>query len=156
ALCERLDIPVFHDDQHGTAIIAAAALLNALEITGRSISSVKLVINGAGAAAIASAKLLFRLGLPPQNLIMFHTVRVLHRGRPNGMNRFKEEFAIETVCRSLADSLEGADAFFGLSAKGALTPEMLKSMAPRPIVFAMANPDPEIDYHLARETRADA
>ncbi|MFN8391500.1 MAG: NADP-dependent malic enzyme [Bdellovibrionota bacterium] len=151
----RLDIPVFHDDQHGTAIIAAAALVNALEITGRTIQDVKLVVSGAGAAAIACAKLLFTMGLARENLLMVDSTGVIYEGREKGMNQYKTEFAVKTDRRSLADALDGADVFFGLSAKDLLTPEMLLSMARDPIVFAMANPDPEIDYELAKATRAD-
>ena len=154
-LQELLDIPVFHDDQHGTAIIAAAALLNALEITNRSISQIRLVVNGAGAAGIACAKILLALGLSKQNLILCDSVGVVYKGREKGMNKYKEEFAVETSLRTLADALKGADAFFGVSAMDQMTPEMLLSMAPNPIVFAMANPDPEIDYNLAVKTRKD-
>lgn len=154
-LQKRLDIPVFHDDQHGTAIISSAALLNALEITSRDISKVKMVMSGAGAAAVACARLVFRLGLKPENLLMVDTTGVIYKGREKGMNRFKEEFAVETSARTLEDALKGADIFFGLSSKDLMTPEMLLSMAEKPIVFAMANPDPEIDYDLAKKTRAD-
>jgi malate dehydrogenase (oxaloacetate-decarboxylating)(NADP+) len=155
-LKKRLDIPVFHDDQHGTAIIASAAFLNALELTGRSIEKTRLVVSGAGAAAVACTKLLLRLGLKPSHLLMVDTHGVIYRGRTEGMNPFKEQFAVATDKRTLADALKGADAFFGLSAKGVLKPEMLLTMAEKPIVFAMANPDPEIDYQLARSTRPDA
>ena len=154
-LKSKLDIPVFHDDQHGTAIIAGAALLNALEITNRKITDVKLVVSGAGAAAIACAKLLFNLGLPRQNLLLVDSTGVIYEGREKGMNKYKSEFAIKTDARSLEDAMNGADVFFGLSAKDILTPEMLKTMAKDPIVFAMANPDPEIDYNLAKATRPD-
>ncbi len=154
-LQKRLDIPVFHDDQHGTAIISAAALLNALEITNRDISKIKMVMSGAGAAAVASARLVFTLGVKPENMLMVDSTGVIYKGREKGMNRFKEEFAIETDARTLEDALHGADVFFGLSSKDLLTPEMLLSMADNPIVFAMANPDPEIDYDLARKTRSD-
>lgn len=155
-LKERLDIPVFHDDQHGTAIIAGAGLLNAIEVTERDIKKIKLVVSGAGASAIACSRLLFSLGLPKENLTMVDTKGVIYRGRIEGMNEFKEEFAIETDNRTLSDAMKGADVFFGLSVKDMLTPEMLLSMADNPIVFAMANPDPEIDYHLAKATRSDA
>ena len=154
-LKKRLDIPVFHDDQHGTAIIAGAALLNALEIIGKKLDSITLVVSGAGAAAIACANLLFRLGLPRENLLMVDSTGVIYAGRKEGMNSFKSEFAVETDRRSLADAMNGADVFFGLSAKDLLTPEMLLTMAENPIVFAMANPDPEIDYNLAKATRSD-
>ena len=155
-LKKRLDIPVFHDDQHGTAIIASAALLNALEISGREIAQVRLVVSGAGAAAIACTKLLLRLGLRSENVLMVDSSGVIYQGRSAGMNPFKQEFAAVTERRTLAEALEGADVFFGLSAKGLLKPEMLISMAKNPIVFAMANPDPEIDYATAKATRADA
>jgi malate dehydrogenase (oxaloacetate-decarboxylating)(NADP+) len=154
-LQKRLDIPVFHDDQHGTAIISSAALLNALEITNRDISKIKMVISGAGAAAVASARLVFELGVRPENLLMVDSIGVIYKGREKGMNRFKEEFAVDTSLRTLMDALKDSDVFFGLSAKGLLTPEMLLSMAKDPIVFAMANPDPEIEYTLAKETRSD-
>ncbi len=154
-LKKRLDIPVFHDDQHGTAIIAGAALLNALEICNKDLSSVRLVISGAGAAAIASAHLLFRLGLKRENLLMVDSTGVIYKGRTVGMNSYKSEFAVETTKRTLADAMRDCDVFFGLSTKDLLTPEMLLSMAKNPIVFAMANPDPEIDYNLAKATRSD-
>jgi len=155
-LKKRLDIPVFHDDQHGTAIIASAALLNALELSRKDIAEVRLVVSGAGAAAVACAKLLYLLGLNPENLLMVDSKGVIYAGRSEGMNEFKEEFARKTQARTLADALSGADVFLGLSMKGLVSPEMLLSMAENPIVFAMANPDPEIDYHLAKKTRADA
>ncbi len=154
-LKKRLDIPVFHDDQHGTAIIAGAGLLNALELVGKSIKEIRLVINGAGAAAVACGRLLLRLGLPRENLIMADSKGVLYTGRAEGMNRYKEEFVNPTERRTLAEALDGADVFFGLSVKGAVTSEMLLSMAENPIVFAMANPDPEIDYPVARAARPD-
>ncbi len=155
ALKAKLDIPVFHDDQHGTAIIASAALINALEVTNRKITDIKLVISGAGAAAIACARLLVRLGLPRENIFLCDTKGVVYRGRAEGMNKYKEEFATVTSARSLADALRGADVFFGLSKKDALSPEMLLTMAANPIVFAMANPDPEIPYDIAKATRPD-
>lgn len=154
-LQERLDIPVFHDDQHGTAIIASAALLNALELTGKKMSEIRLVVSGAGAAAMACADLLFTFGFRPENLLMVDSKGVIYKGRKEGMNPFKEAFATETEARTLEDAMRGADAFFGLSAKDLVTPEMLLSMADSPIVLAMANPDPEIDYNLAVETRSD-
>ncbi|HMO17211.1 MAG TPA: NADP-dependent malic enzyme [Oligoflexia bacterium] len=154
-LQKRLDIPVFHDDQHGTAIIAAAALINALEITGRKISTIRLVISGAGAAALASAKLLFSLGFKPENLLLVDSVGVVYKGRTEGMNKYKEEFAVKTEKRTLEDAVAGSDVFFGLSGKDILTPKMLLSMSKNPIVFAMANPDPEINYDLAKKTRSD-
>jgi malate dehydrogenase (oxaloacetate-decarboxylating)(NADP+) len=154
-LKKMLDIPVFHDDQHGTAIIAGAAFLNAVEISGRSMKDTRVVFSGAGAAAIACAKLLISLGLPRENIIICDTVGVVYHGRKEGMNSYKEEFAVKTSARTLEDALVGADAFFGLSKKGMMTPKMLSSMAKNPIVFAMANPDPEIDYFLAKSTRDD-
>jgi len=154
-LCRRLDIPVFHDDQHGTAIIASAALINALEIAKKNISEVRMVISGAGAAAMACAKLLFGMGLSRENLLLVDSTGVIFKGRTEGMNRYKEEFAVSTSARTLADAMRNSDVFFGLSAKGLVTPEMLESMAANPIVFAMANPDPEIDYELAKATRSD-
>jgi malate dehydrogenase (oxaloacetate-decarboxylating)(NADP+) len=155
ALRKRLKIPVFHDDQHGTAIISAAAFVNALEVTGKDIAQVKLVVSGAGAAAIACVKLLFSLGLKKENVLMCDSKGVIYQGRTEGMNEYKQEFANETSARTLEDALNGADAFLGLSSKDLMTPQMLLSMAANPIVFAMANPDPEIDYDLAKSTRAD-
>ena len=127
-LRELLDIPVFHDDQHGTAIIAAAGLLNALDLTGREIKTTKLVCNGAGAAGIACLELLRAVGFRPENLILCDTKGVIYEGRKDGMNQWKSGFAVKTKARSLADALEGADVFFGLSAKGAVTPDMVRSM----------------------------
>ncbi len=155
-LRELLDIPVFHDDQHGTAIISAAGLINALDLTGRDIASTKLVCNGAGAAGIASLELLRAIGFRPENLILADTKGVIYEGRTAGMNQWKSGFAVKTKARSLADALEGADVFFGLSAKGAVTPDMVKSMAKNPIIFAMANPDPEITVEEVAAVRADA
>ncbi len=154
-LQQRMDIPVFHDDQHGTAIIACAAILNALEIIGKEISEIRLVVSGAGAAAMACADLLFSFGFTRENLLMVDSKGVIYKGREEGMNPFKEAFATDTDARTLADAMKGADAFFGLSAKDVLKPEMLLSMADSPIVLAMANPDPEIDYNLAKQTRSD-
>jgi len=154
-LQERMDIPVFHDDQHGTAIIASAALINAIEITKRDIKKTTLVISGAGAAGIACARLLVTLGLSRENIILCDTQGVVYQGREKGMNQYKEEFATTRACRTVEEALVGADVFFGLSKKGLMSPEMLNSMAKNPIVFAMANPDPEIDYDLAKATRAD-
>ena len=154
-LIKKLDIPVFHDDQHGTAIIASAALLNALEVVGKDIAQVKIVVSGAGAAAIASMKLLLKLGINKKNILLVDSTGVIYVGREKGMNKYKEEFAAQTDRRTLADALKDADVFFGLSAKDLLLPEMLLSMAKDPIVFAMANPDPEIDYKLAKATRPD-
>ncbi|MBL6988526.1 MAG: hypothetical protein ISR65_02035 [Bacteriovoracaceae bacterium] len=154
-LIEAMNIPVFHDDQHGTAIIAAAGFINALEISGRKIEDVKVVYSGAGAAAVACAKIFFDLGVLKQNLIMCDSKGVIYKGRTNGMNKYKEQFAIETDKRSLKDAMEGADAFIGVSVKGLLTKDMVKSMAKDPIIFAMANPDPEILPQDALDARAD-
>src|SRR5579864_7875332 len=143
-LRELLDIPVFHDDQHGTAIIASAGLINALYLTGRDIADTKLVCNGAGAAGIASLELLRAIGFRPENLVLCDTKGVIYEGRTEGMNQWKSAFATKTEARTLAEALDGADVFYGLSAKGAVTKDMIKSMADKPIIFAMANPDPEI------------
>src|SRR5690348_1808145 len=155
-LRELLDIPVFHDDQHGTAIIAAAGLLNALDLTGREIATTKLVCNGAGAAGIACLELLKAIGFKPDNLILCDTKGVIYQGRKEGMNQWKSAFAVKTKARTLAEALEGADVFFGLSVKGAMTPDMVRSMAKRPIIFAMANPDPEITVEEVAAIRDDA
>ena len=154
-LKKEMNIPVFHDDQHGTAIISGAALINACEITGRKLSDIKVVMNGAGAASISCARIFIALGVNPKNLIMCDSKGVIYKGRTEGMNRYKAEFAVETEARTLAEALVGADCFVGLSVAGAVTPEMLKTMAPRPIVFAMANPDPEIDPPTAKAVRPD-
>ena len=143
-LQELLDIPVFHDDQHGTAIISAAGLINACAITGRELSQVKLVLCGAGAAGIASLELMKAMGVRSDNCIAVDNTGVIYRGRSEGMNQWKSAHAVDTDARTLADALKGADVFIGLSVKGALTPAMVASMAPNPIIFAMANPDPEI------------
>jgi malate dehydrogenase (oxaloacetate-decarboxylating)(NADP+) len=155
-LRELMDIPVFHDDQHGTAIIATAGLINALEITGRKLKSTKIVCNGAGAAAIACVELIKSMGVPPDNIILADSKGVIYKGRTDGMNQWKSAHAVETKARSLADALAGADVFFGLSVAGALTPAMVKSMAPKPIIFAMANPDPEITPEEVAAIRDDA
>jgi malate dehydrogenase (oxaloacetate-decarboxylating)(NADP+) len=155
-LRELLDIPVFHDDQHGTAIIAAAGLINALDLTGREIATTKLVCNGAGSAGIACLELLRAIGFRPENLILCDTKGVIYEGRTEGMNQWKSAFAVKTKARTLADALVGADVLFGLSVKGAVTPEMVKSMAPKPIIFAMANPDPEITPEEVAAIRDDA
>lgn len=155
-LKELLDIPVFHDDQHGTAIIAAAGLLNALELTGRNIADCKLVVNGAGAAGIACIELATALGVQPKNVILCDTKGVIYEGRKAGMNQWKSAYASQTKARTLAEALDGADVFFGLSAKGAMTREMVASMAPKPIIFAMANPDPEITPEDVAAVRSDA
>jgi malate dehydrogenase (oxaloacetate-decarboxylating)(NADP+) len=155
-LKELLNIPVFHDDQHGTAIIAAAGLINALELTGRDIKAFKLVVNGAGAAGIACLELLTAMGMPKKNVVFCDTKGVIYRGRKEGMNQWKSAYAVETKARTLAHALEGADAFFGLSAAGAVTKDMVRSMADKPIIFAMANPDPEITPEEVAEVRSDA
>jgi malate dehydrogenase (oxaloacetate-decarboxylating)(NADP+) len=155
-LKRTLDIPVFHDDQHGTAIISAAALLNALEITGKKIEDIRVVVSGAGAAAIACMKLYKDLGVKPESILMTDSRGVLYKGRGEGMNRYKEEFALETKMRSLAEALDGADVFVGLSMAGLVTQEMVESMASQPIIFAMANPDPEITPTEVNEVRKDA
>ena len=153
-LKEELDIPVMHDDQHGTAIISAAALLNALDLAGKKIGRVKVVISGAGSAAMACAQLYVALGVQPKNMVMFDVMGVLHKDR-NDLSDLQRQFAVKKKYDSLADAMNGADVFLGLSVGNIVTPEMLKSMAKNPIVFAMANPDPEIHYDLARSTRKD-
>jgi len=155
-LRELLDIPVFHDDQHGTAIIAAAGLINALELTGRTIDNTKLVCNGAGAAGIACLELLKAIGFRPENLILCDTKGVIYQGRTEGMNQWKSAYAIKTSARTLAEAFAGADVAFGLSVKGAFSPAMIKSMAAKPIIFALANPDPEITPEEVAEVRDDA
>ncbi|WP_173934833.1 NADP-dependent malic enzyme [Chelativorans sp. Marseille-P2723] len=155
-LRELMDIPVFHDDQHGTAIIAAAGLINALELTGRDIKTAKLVCNGAGSAGIACIELVKSMGFAPENVILCDTKGVVYKGRTEGMNQWKSAHAVETDKRTLAEALDGADIFFGLSAKGALTADMVRSMAKNPIIFAMANPDPEITPEEVAEIRTDA
>src|SRR5258708_16462975 len=155
-LRELLDIPVFHDDQPGTAIIAAAGLINALDLTGRDIKSTRRVGNGAGAAGIACLELLKAIGFTPDNIILCDTKGVIYQGRTDGMNQWKSAHAARTSARTLAQALAGADVFLGLSAKGAVTKEMVKSMADKPIIFAMANPDPEITPEEVREVRSDA
>lgn len=154
-LRELMDIPVFHDDQHGTAIVAAAGLINACHLTGRDLKITKLVINGAGAASIACAELVKAMGMRPENVILCDTKGVIWRGRQEGMNQWKSAHAVTTSARTLTQALDGADVFFGLSVKGALTPDMIRAMAPKPIIFAMANPDPEITPDEARAARPD-
>ena len=154
-LKKTMKIPVFHDDQHGTAIISGAALLNGLEIVGKDISKVRVVVNGAGAAGFACAEHYVRLGAKRENVILCDTKGVIYKGRSAGMNPYKERFAINTSLRTLAEAMENADVFLGLSVKGAITPDMVRSMAARPIVFAMANPDPEITYEEAMASRDD-
>ncbi|MDR3518634.1 MAG: NADP-dependent malic enzyme [Azospirillaceae bacterium] len=155
-LRELMDIPVFHDDQHGTAIIVTAGLINACNLTGRTLKDVKLVINGAGAAAIACVELIKTMGLPPGNAILCDTKGVVFRGRTEGMNQWKSAHAVDTEARTLEEALRGADAFIGLSVKGAVTAAMVRSMADRPIIFALANPDPEITPEQVRSVRSDA
>ncbi|MGI8525955.1 MAG: NADP-dependent malic enzyme [Pseudolabrys sp.] len=155
-LRELMDIPVFHDDQHGTAIISAAGLLNSLDLTGRNIEDTKVVCNGAGAAGIACLELLEAIGFRHENLILCDTKGVIYQGRTEGMNQWKSAHAAKTKARTLAEALIGADVFFGLSAKGAVTKDMVKSMAAKPIIFAMANPDPEITAEEVAEVRDDA
>ncbi len=151
-----LDIPVFHDDQHGTAIIAGAALLNALELVGKRVDEVRVCISGAGAAAISCAELMVRLGVRREHIMLVDSHGVIYRGRTENMNIYKQRFAVDTEARTLADAVRGADVFYGLSVADVLTPEMLQTMAERPLVFAMANPNPEIRYEVARAVRPDA
>jgi len=155
-LRELMDIPVFHDDQHGTAIIATAGLLNALHLTGRDLENCRIVCNGAGAAAIACVELIKSLGVPNNNVILADSKGVIYKGRSDGMNQWKSAHAVETKARTLAEAIAGADVFFGLSIAGALTPKMVKSMAENPIIFAMANPDPEITPEEVALVRSDA
>ncbi len=155
-LREELDIPVFHDDQHGTAIISGAALLNALEVTGKAIGSLNLVVVGAGAAGLSTAEFYVRLGVPREQITMVDIHGVIYEGRPEGVNAYQSRFARDTGKRTLADALVNADMFLGLSAGGVLAPELVKLMAPQPIIFALANPTPEIMPDLAREARPDA
>ncbi len=150
------DIPVFHDDQHGTAIISGAALLNALEIAGKKIDQVRVVFCGAGASGIACARFYLSLGVRPENLLMCDSKGVIYKGRTEGMNPYKERFAVETELRTLSDAMRGADVFTGVSVKGMVTKEMVASMAEDPIIFAMANPDPEITPEEVAEVRDDA
>ena len=155
-LRELLDIPVFHDDQHGTAIITAAGLINAVALTGRTLADAKIVINGAGAASIACADLMKAMGVSAENIIMCDSKGVIYRGREDGMNQWKSAQAVDTDARTLADAMKGADVFVGLSVKDAVSKDMVKSMADRPIIFAMANPDPEITPENVKEVRDDA
>ncbi len=155
-LREMMNIPVFHDDQHGTAIIAAAGLINALHLTGRDFKTTRLVVNGAGAAAIACIELIKSMGMMPSNVVMCDTKGVVYKGRTEGMNQWKSAHAVETKARTLTEAMEGADVFFGLSVKDAVTPEMVIAMAEKPIIFAMANPDPEIVPEVAKAVRPDA
>ncbi|MEQ1619359.1 MAG: NADP-dependent malic enzyme [Terricaulis sp.] len=155
-LRDELDIPVFHDDQHGTAIIAAAGLLNACELTGRRLDEIKVVVNGAGAAGLSCIGLIKRLGVPHDNVIVCDSKGVVYRGRTESMDQYKTAHAIDTKARTLADAMKGADVFMGLSVADAVSKEMVKSMAKRPIIFAMANPDPEISPEDVHATRDDA
>ena len=155
-LRELLDIPVFHDDQHGTAIITLAALLNALDLTGRNLETTRIVLNGAGAAAIACIELIKAVGLPHENAVLSDTSGLIYQGRDKGINQWKSAHAASTKARTLAEAIKGADVIFGLSAKGAVGPEMVASMAAQPIIFALANPDPEITPEEVRNVRQDA
>jgi malate dehydrogenase (oxaloacetate-decarboxylating)(NADP+) len=155
-LKKRLKIPVFHDDQHGTAVISGAAFLNALEIVGKDIKKVRVVVCGGGAAAIACANLYVQLGVKVEHIIMTDSKGVIYKGRKEGMNRYKERFASETEKRTVAQALEGADAFVGVSVKGGINAEMIKKMAKDPIIFAMANPDPEVLPEEVLKVRPDA
>lgn len=155
-LKKRVKIPVFHDDQHGTAIISGAALLNAADIAGKDLGSLRVVVNGAGASGVACAQLYLQLGVQPDNLLLLDSRGVIYEGRAAGMNPYKERFARKTALRTLEEALRDADVFIGLSAAGVLTAPMLATMAPRPIIFALANPDPEIEYDSAMAARPDA
>ncbi|MGE0764387.1 MAG: NADP-dependent malic enzyme [Bdellovibrionales bacterium] len=154
-LKREMNIPVFHDDQHGTAIISGAALINACMITKRDLKEIKVVFNGAGAAAVACGRLFKALGVKPQNITMCDSSGVIYKGRQKGMNKYKEEFAVDTERRNLAEAMKDADVFVGLSVAGAVTPEMIKVMGPKPIIFAMANPDPEILPDACKAVRPD-
>jgi malate dehydrogenase (oxaloacetate-decarboxylating)(NADP+) len=155
-LKKEMNIPVFHDDQHGTAIVSGAALINACHITGKDMGHIKIVVNGAGASAVACSNIFIALGVKRQNLMMCDSQGVIYKGRKNGMNKYKEAFTVDTEKRTLVEALDGADVFVGLSVAGAVTPEMLAKMNRDPIIFAMANPDPEIDPATARAARPDA
>ena len=155
ALKKTMKIPVFHDDQHGTAIISGAALLNGLELVGKKLNSVKVVFSGAGAAGIACAKFYEMLGVKRENMVLVDTKGVVFKGRTEGMNPYKEYFAVDTKDRTLADAMKGCDVFCGVSAKDVVSQDMVRSMAANPIVFAMANPNPEITYEAATEARKD-
>ncbi len=154
-LKKTMNIPVFHDDQHGTAIISSAALINAVELTNRKFGDIKMVVSGAGASAIACTNLYVSLGVKRENILMVDSKGVIYKGRKEGMNKFKEEYAAETECRTIVDAMKGADLFLGCSVKGMVNKDMIRSMNDRPIVFAMANPDPEITYPEAKEARDD-
>jgi malate dehydrogenase (oxaloacetate-decarboxylating)(NADP+) len=154
-LKREMGIPVFHDDQHGTAIISGAALLNAAELQGKNMADLTIVFSGAGAAAISCARHYIQLGARRENILLVDSKGVVFEGRTEGMNEYKQYFAVPTNKRTLIDAMEGADVFAGLSAGGLVKPDMVKSMADKPIIFAMANPDPEIDYWDAKKARAD-
>ncbi|MGZ6143585.1 MAG: phosphate acyltransferase, partial [Myxococcales bacterium] len=154
-LKKELQIPVFHDDQHGTAIISGAALINALEIAGKRMGEIRVVVSGAGAAALATSEFYVKLGVKRENITLCDSKGVLYKGRTEGVNQFKAPFLVETKCRTLADALKGADVLLGCSTKGVVTQDMIRSMAKSPIVFALANPDPEITYPEAKEARDD-
>ena len=156
ALRESLDIPVFHDDQHGTAIITAAALLNAIDLVGKRIEDVRVVFSGAGASAISTARHLHRLGANPDKVVLCDSRGVIYKGRAEGMNEYKAPYAVETDLRTLDEALVGADIFIGLSVKGIMTTAMVSSMARDPIIFALANPDPEILPEEVEAVRGDA
>ncbi len=155
-LREEMDIPIFHDDQHGTAIITAAGLINALQLTNRKIDKTKMVINGAGAASIACAELFVNMGMPRKNIIMCDSKGVIYKGRKDGINQWKSAYASSTKTRTLSEAMEGVDCFVGLSIGGAVTQDMVMAMADKPLIFAMANPDPEITPEDARQVRPDA
>jgi malate dehydrogenase (oxaloacetate-decarboxylating)(NADP+) len=155
-LKKTMKIPVFHDDQHGTAIISGAGLLNALEVVGKRIEEIRLVFSGAGASAISCAEHYIKLGVRREHILMCDTKGVIYEGRTEGMNPYKARFAARTSARTLAEAMQGADVFFGLSVGNSVTPEMILGMAPKPIIFALANPDPEIPYDIALATRPDA
>lgn len=155
-LSQIMNIPVFHDDQHGTAIVAAAGLFNAIKLTNRDISKLKLVCNGAGAAGLASLELFKEMGVRAENITLCDTKGVIYKGRSEGMNQWKSNFAIETPNRTLSEALQDADVFFGVSAKGALTTHMVEGMANQPIIFALANPDPEIMPNEVKSVKPDA
>ena len=155
-LIESLDIPVFHDDQHGTAIISGAALLNALEITGKQLEEIRIVFSGAGAAGIGCARFYRGLGVPVENMILCDSHGVIYEGRTAAINKYKAEFQHKTSARTLAEAIKNADVFCGLSQAGLVTADMVRSMAPKPIIFAMANPDPEITPDQVRQVRDDA
>jgi malate dehydrogenase (oxaloacetate-decarboxylating)(NADP+) len=155
-LKETMDIPVFHDDQHGTAIIGAAGLVNALELVGKKIEEVRVVFSGAGASALSSARHFMRLGVRHENMMMVDSKGVIYKGRTEGMNEYKEEWAVETDCRTLDDAMEGADVFVGLSVAGMVSKDMVRSMAENPVIFALANPTPEILPEEVAEVRSDA